>query len=145
MSVEVKITKNLFGGIAQRIEAGVARVNKKTAEQIAERARQNIMTGPKTGRVYGSHQASAPGESPANETGDLAESITFHPEERRLGGRRSMRSMPPRWSSVPGREDRGAAVPGAGRGRRCRGARRRARRDRARAALDSARKWDTHE
>lgn len=34
------------------------------------------MSGPKSGRIYGSHRASAPGESPAIDSGDLSGSLT---------------------------------------------------------------------
>ena len=36
---------------------------------------ERIMRGQKAGRVYGNHQASAPGESPANDTAALVRSI----------------------------------------------------------------------
>jgi hypothetical protein len=84
MSVEVRIIKNLFGGLAQRLDDGAARVVEANAEAVAEHARQNIMTGPKTGHVYGTHQASAPGESPANENGDLVGSISARPIGRKV-------------------------------------------------------------
>jgi hypothetical protein len=42
---------------------------------IVAKAKELIMTGPKTGRFYGLHQASAPGEPPANDTGRLAGSV----------------------------------------------------------------------
>lgn len=38
---------------------------------------RRIQRGPKTGRVYGGHQASAPGEAPATDTGTLVSSITY--------------------------------------------------------------------
>ena len=44
-------------------------------------AKENILKGPKTGRIYRirgrRHQASAPGESPANLTGNLQRSVGF--------------------------------------------------------------------
>jgi hypothetical protein len=43
-------------------------------KDIAERMRA-LMRGPKTGRVYGTHRASAPGEAPAVLTGALIGSI----------------------------------------------------------------------
>lgn len=50
-----------------------------TATQIASRAKVKIMDGPKTGKVYQigkvTHQASAPGEAPATDTGNLVNSI----------------------------------------------------------------------
>lgn len=44
-------------------------------EAVKDEAVSLITTGPKTGRRYGRHQASAPGESPAGDTGDLARRI----------------------------------------------------------------------
>lgn len=41
----------------------------------SENAFKNGMTGPHSGRMYGSHQASAPGEFPANHKGPLLASI----------------------------------------------------------------------
>jgi HK97 gp10 family phage protein len=47
------------------------------ADEIASRAKELILDPPKTGRVYsggkgfGTHQASAPGEAPASDTGNL--------------------------------------------------------------------------
>lgn len=40
-----------------------------------------ILSGPKSGRTYGAHRASAPGESPASETGELVNgfSVTSRP------------------------------------------------------------------
>lgn len=49
-------------------------------EAVKTRMVERIMNPPKTGRIYRrntvSHQASAPGESPASDTGRLAGSIT---------------------------------------------------------------------
>lgn len=47
----------------------------KAALDIQAHAQAAIHTGPKTGRIYGAHQASAPGEAPATDTGTLAGSI----------------------------------------------------------------------
>lgn len=44
---------------------------------ITARAKELIQTGPKTGKFYGSHQASAPGEAPASDTGRLVSSIRW--------------------------------------------------------------------
>jgi len=54
---------------------------RQDAEDLAvntvELAQDEIYLGAKTGRVYGSHQASAPGEAPANLTGELANSFVI--------------------------------------------------------------------
>lgn len=48
---------------------------KDAGESTADTLRKGIMSPPKTGRRYGRHQASAPGEYPANKSGDLASGI----------------------------------------------------------------------
>ena len=42
---------------------------------MAEEMKQSIASGAKSGRRYGSHTSSAPGQSPANWTGKLLKSI----------------------------------------------------------------------
>lgn len=44
---------------------------------VTARAKELILSGPKTGKVYGSHRASAPGEPPASDTGRLVSSIRW--------------------------------------------------------------------
>lgn len=48
---------------------------KDAGQSTEETLRKGIMGPPKTGRMYGSHRASAPGEYPANKSGDLASGI----------------------------------------------------------------------
>jgi hypothetical protein len=60
--------------LLRQLEAAAGRVVLETAENIADRARAS-MQAPKHGRVYGAHQASAPGEAPAELSGDLIGSI----------------------------------------------------------------------
>ena len=61
----------------------------KTTVLVESGAKLRIMTGPKTGQIYKvsktgkKHQASAPGESPATDTGKLANSITSSSENLR--------------------------------------------------------------
>lgn len=47
----------------------------QAAQIIRNEAVRGIMKGPKTGRMYGRHQASKAGEYPAADTGNLAKSI----------------------------------------------------------------------
>lgn len=47
----------------------------QAAQIIRNEAVRGIMKGPKTGRWYGRHQASKPGEYPAADTGNLSRSI----------------------------------------------------------------------
>jgi phage gpG-like protein len=61
---------------------------RKTAQDTRNKAVRSIQRGPKTGRIYPPvegvrgmpHQASAPGQPPATDSGNLANSITFEKE-----------------------------------------------------------------
>lgn len=55
-------------------------------EEVRNEAVRLIQSGPKTGRVYGRHQASAPGEAPASDTGRLVNSITTAFDDVKLTG-----------------------------------------------------------
>ena len=65
--------------LIQKVKAATVVGLVRGTESIREEAVTLINTGAKTGRVYRrngiSHQASAPGESPAADTGDLASKI----------------------------------------------------------------------
>ena len=84
-TVTVKITKNNFVGEAQRLEQIVDEELNEAAQRIVRDAQVAIQSPPKTGRVYKRgnvlHQASAPGEAPASDTTNLANSGTV----RRVG------------------------------------------------------------
>lgn len=74
------MTVNWNGGnLIQKIRAATVTGLVRGTEGIREEAVSLINTGAKTGRVYRrngvSHRASAPGESPAADTGDLASKI----------------------------------------------------------------------
>lgn len=73
MSVEWD-TEKIINDVRQASIRGVA----DGIEAVKNNAVKKILTGSKTGRIYRrrgvSHQASAPGESPANDTGRLAQS-----------------------------------------------------------------------
>ncbi len=47
----------------------------KAGNLVAGTAKKKILRDPHTGEIYGNHQASAPGESPANDLGNLARGI----------------------------------------------------------------------
>lgn len=49
----------------------------KAALLIRADAQKLIQQGPKSGQMYGDHRASAPGEAPATDTGNLVRSITI--------------------------------------------------------------------
>ena len=75
---EVQAAMRRYGDQAQ---AAIARAVRATGVQIRSDIQRRIQRGPHTGEVYerGSiaHQASAPGESPATDTGFLVSSIEF--------------------------------------------------------------------
>ncbi len=72
-------------GLSRNTYTGIRRALYKVGKINVDTARKNIKSGPKTGRTYElehpftgklvSHQASAPGQSPANFSGALAASI----------------------------------------------------------------------
>lgn len=81
MPATMETVRDLTGVIASYLGNAANAVVAEEAERIAEDMRQRILGGPKSGHLYTSgpeplpHQASAPGESPANWTGALVESI----------------------------------------------------------------------
>lgn len=79
MPAEITFKTDLAATLAASLKARAAQVVEETAEALAERMKAKILEPPKTGRIYRrqgeEHQASAPGESPANWTAELAESV----------------------------------------------------------------------
>lgn len=67
---------------ASKRQKAVARAAKVAGLMVQAHARKSILRDPKTGRVYGKHQASADGESPANDTGNLARNIVVLADEQ---------------------------------------------------------------
>jgi len=74
MITAVTITSNRFPEIAAKLPKEAAKITDKTALRIEGTAKAS-MAEPKSGRIYGTHQASAPGEPPAIDTSALANSI----------------------------------------------------------------------
>jgi hypothetical protein len=72
--IAARLTHNRFPEIAAKLPREAAKITEKTALRIEETAKTS-MAGQKSGRMYGAHQASAPGESPAIDTSNLANSI----------------------------------------------------------------------
>lgn len=66
----------VLASLQQAVFRGVVRGTESVKTRMVER----ILQPPKTGRIYTrntvQHQASAPGESPASDTGRLAQSVT---------------------------------------------------------------------
>ena len=79
-SVEVKFTDN-SDKFLRRLDTAEAIV-KKFAFDVEGNAKVAIMSGPKSGRRYGKHTASAPGQAPATDTGNLVNSIQAKKESR---------------------------------------------------------------
>lgn len=77
----VTLTANRFPEIVARLPRAAREATAETALEIETHAKQS-MAQEKSGRMYGSHRASAPGEAPAIDTGHLASSIQTAPEGR---------------------------------------------------------------
>jgi len=75
MEVTIRLTDDRLRNLPRNLRRKGSEHVKKTAMEIWTKARIAIMTGPKTGQMYGSHQASAPGEAPATDTSNLVNSI----------------------------------------------------------------------
>lgn len=77
--------------ILARVRIGAMRGVSRWILRIEERAVELIMTPPKSGRIYVrrgvKHQASAPGEAPANDTGRLVNSRRVELFESQLRAR----------------------------------------------------------
>lgn len=63
--------------LSEKSEAAVMDFVEDLTLETHARAVRGIQRGPATGRVYGNHQASAPGEYPMTDTGGLAASVQF--------------------------------------------------------------------
>lgn len=72
-----------IGRISEDTRRGIRRAFYLLGRDLAKAAKQSIIRGPKTGRLYrikgrkNRHRASAPGEAPANLSGNLQKSIDF--------------------------------------------------------------------
>ena len=75
---EIVLEYTHFGEIGQQMAREIDEVCERTALDIQARAQMAIMNPPKSGRIYRrgnvAHQASAPGEAPATDTGNLVNS-----------------------------------------------------------------------
>jgi hypothetical protein len=84
MSVTIKATPktnsvliDLQQNLQKDQEAGLRKALIDIGAEVSQEAKKLIRNGPKTGRTYGSHTASAPGQAPANRTGRLMKSVKF--------------------------------------------------------------------
>jgi len=75
-----------LNNFSKEMEAELTSAVQDTAERVRTGVVRSIQKGPKTGRVYQrgaiSHRASAPGQAPATDQGDLASS--YHRVDGRL-------------------------------------------------------------
>lgn len=76
MTVEYRMLYNNFAAIARELPRAASRIVRETAAEIVLDI-QNGMTSGHSGEVYGNHQASAPGEMPAVDIGNLIGSLAF--------------------------------------------------------------------
>lgn len=70
MASGITVKYNNFAKIAAALPKATGVIVKKTAFDLLA-ASQSSMEGQKSGHMYGAHQASAPGEAPAVQTGYL--------------------------------------------------------------------------
>jgi len=75
MSYDVKIVLERIPEIFTIVKSAVMEAELHTAQELAQAMREKITSGSKSGEVYGGHQASAPGEAPADWHHGLLESI----------------------------------------------------------------------
>ncbi len=59
------------------------KITNDAADYMAEQMKKSIASGAKSGRRYGSHTSSAPGQSPANWTGKLIRSIKVQKDKNK--------------------------------------------------------------
>jgi len=76
--VELKINEALVKALFNDAE----KVIDDSANSLAKEMKRRIRTGAKSGKQYGNHTASAPGQSPANWTGELVNSISVENKGR---------------------------------------------------------------
>lgn len=82
MPSKVKFTWT--GGRAlQQVNSAATRGMRKAGTVVIKEMRRLMLEEPKSGHLYGTHRASAPGEPPASETGRLVRS--FKPEINKQG------------------------------------------------------------
>ena len=90
VSVRLEGAKELqaaFSRMSKQVTQATATAVRETAQELEGAVKLKIQQGPKTGRTYRRggvvHQASAPGEAPASDTGTLLGSI-YHERESDL-------------------------------------------------------------
>lgn len=71
-TVELKINQAMITALFNHAD----KVAVDSANSLAKEMKKRIKTGAKSGKTYGNHTSSAPGQSPANWTGELVNSIS---------------------------------------------------------------------
>lgn len=61
--------------VSKKVRAAAMRGVVRATEMVRAEMVRLILRGEKSGKIYGKHQASAPGEAPASDTGRLAASL----------------------------------------------------------------------
>ena len=90
MTIRIEIAgmeelRRAFSNLDEVFDAAVADAVEDTVYEIDKEVKNRIARGPATGRVYEkynprrTHQASAPGEAPSQDTGGLVNSIKVNP------------------------------------------------------------------
>jgi HK97 gp10 family phage protein len=82
--VEIKGMKEFvkqLRGLGAKAEKEIKQALARGGVAIHREAVTSIQKGPKTGEKYGNHQASAPGEAPATDTGQLVSGIMITKED----------------------------------------------------------------
>lgn len=74
ITIAAKLTYNRLPDLARALPREAADAVDETIKSIEERIKVGMASG-KSGQMYGSHRASAPGEMPAIDTSNLAGSI----------------------------------------------------------------------
>lgn len=75
-AITITIKRDTTPELFQKLEAAMSRAVRKSAAYIEGQLKIS-MAEPKSGRMYGNHRASAPGESPAIDSGNLAGSVSM--------------------------------------------------------------------
>lgn len=84
LTPRIVIRYNHLARVRKKAKEAVEWVITETGKDLHEKLLFDLIEAPKSGAVYGDHQASAPGEPPAWDTGELGESIEISGTPQRL-------------------------------------------------------------
>lgn len=74
MTTEIKLTWK-GGRVMQRLNTAAKKGVNRAGKLVLKEMRRLMLEEPKSGKMYGTHRASAPGEPPASETGRMVASF----------------------------------------------------------------------